>query len=260
MEHTTATRRIRRILDHVLAYEAILSPTSHLSAMNCSSTLNSMAGRSDNRLLYAPRDSVSQAGFIHHDSVKEEEPLFSRKARESCSFPDSRDIHLSKQASSSSSTEAVKFAGKSDKIEKKSIYSRTSCPSISNVDTGLVWSPRIDVAESSSSYVVIVELPGVNINGIRVEVDDQNLTITGKRILHQQWRTMNSSADSNVTYHHKEILQGPYEVIWPLPKNINRDQISAEFVDGFLQIVVPKISTELQRREPTENVSIFRRE
>lgn len=35
------------------------------------------------------------------------------------------------------------------------------------------WSPRIDVAESGNSYVVTVELPGVSIMDIRVEIDDQ---------------------------------------------------------------------------------------
>lgn len=38
---------------------------------------------------------------------------------------------------------------------------------------GIEWSPRMDVAESRRSYVMTVEIPGVNINDIRVEVDDQ---------------------------------------------------------------------------------------
>jgi HSP20 family molecular chaperone IbpA len=38
---------------------------------------------------------------------------------------------------------------------------------------GIEWSPRMDVAESDRNYVMTVEIPGVNINDIRVEVDDQ---------------------------------------------------------------------------------------
>lgn len=38
---------------------------------------------------------------------------------------------------------------------------------------GLEWSPRMDVAESGRNYVMTVELPGVNTNDIRVEVDNQ---------------------------------------------------------------------------------------
>lgn len=33
--------------------------------------------------------------------------------------------------------------------------------------------PRINVVESKTSYVITVELPGVEINDIRVEIDDK---------------------------------------------------------------------------------------
>ncbi|KAI0524141.1 hypothetical protein KFK09_003505 [Dendrobium nobile] len=229
MDYAIAAMRIARILDHVSGCEDVPSPISHLTAMNCSSTLNSMDRRYADRTIIAPDEN-------------QEEPLFCRRAWENTIIPDLGNVHLSKQDSTSSSTEALKFSGTSrGKLEEELVFSKTSRPSISDVDTGLVWSPRIDVAESSSSYVIIAELPGVSINGIRVEVDNHKLTITGKRVMQQQWRVMNSSGDSNLTYHRKEILQGPYEVIWPLPKDVNRDHISAEFVDGFLQILVPKI-------------------
>lgn len=38
---------------------------------------------------------------------------------------------------------------------------------------GCDWSPRTDVAETGANYVVTVELPGVRISDIRVEVDEQ---------------------------------------------------------------------------------------
>lgn len=37
-------------------------------------------------------------------------------------------------------------------------------------NAGSEWSPKMDVAESGSMYVVSIELPGVNINDIKVEV------------------------------------------------------------------------------------------
>lgn len=39
--------------------------------------------------------------------------------------------------------------------------------------TGSRWLPRINVVESKTSYVITVELPGVEINDIRVEIDDK---------------------------------------------------------------------------------------
>lgn len=40
------------------------------------------------------------------------------------------------------------------------------------VFAGIEWSPRMDVAESEGKYVIMVEVPGVSIGDIRVEVDD----------------------------------------------------------------------------------------
>jgi HSP20 family molecular chaperone IbpA len=40
-------------------------------------------------------------------------------------------------------------------------------------DSCLEWSPRMDVAESGSDYVVTIELPGVSASTIRVEVNDE---------------------------------------------------------------------------------------
>ncbi|KAK8970023.1 hypothetical protein KSP40_PGU009830 [Platanthera guangdongensis] len=228
MEHTIATR-VRRILDHMLGSEDISAQTPYLSVMNCNKAPNCMAQRFDNRTVFNGNESVSQAGVMQHASSKWKrgENFFCKKDNDSPSLSNLGDAHSSKQDSASSSIESLKFSGPS---QEQYVYGGAARPSISDVDTGLVWSPRIDVLECSSNYTVIVEIPGVNINGIRVEVGDQSLTITGKRAMQQQWRHLMSSRDSNLIYHRKEILQGPYEVIWPLPKDVDRDQVSAEFV------------------------------
>ncbi|KAK4599596.1 hypothetical protein RGQ29_009583 [Quercus rubra] len=91
------------------------------------------------------------------------------------------------------------------------------------------WSPRMDVAESGCSYVVTVEIPSVNCHDIRVEIDDQKLTVQGRRST-QYWKLSSFSNDSISAYHKQEILQGPYQVVWPLPANVNKDSVSAEFL------------------------------
>lgn len=39
-----------------------------------------------------------------------------------------------------------------------------------------------------------------------------------------------SLSDSTSAYLRREIVQGPYEVVWPLPVNVNKDSVSAEFM------------------------------
>lgn len=96
----------------------------------------------------------------------------------------------------------------------------------------------MDVVESERNYVLTVEVPGVSSKDIRVEVSDQKLTVMGMR---QAWKVSGFSNEPIVSYHKREITQGPYQIAWPLPTNVNKDSVLAEFVEGFLQIIVPKL-------------------
>ncbi|XP_058100903.1 uncharacterized protein LOC131245442 [Magnolia sinica] len=268
MEDQIARRRMNIIASHFTATnEEALSP-NHIFPLNCSSSLNSIIRRRDNRTLFARQGSISQGCFMREVSIKQEfghssslqegmplkssgleneknsyelpgAPLFARPAQ--------TDIHIShvgdhqpvKQECELSSIEPPVFArGSKGMVGQKQ-------PSVKMIRhaaccDGFEWSPRMDIAESGRNYVVTVEIPGVSMDGIRVEVDSRNLTVTGKRSI-QWWRVANVSVNSNPTYHRREILQGPYQVVWPLPDDVNKDSVSAEFVDGFLQITLPKL-------------------
>ncbi|KAF3319724.1 hypothetical protein FCM35_KLT21788 [Carex littledalei] len=67
MEQQTATRRISLILGHLAASEELSS--LHLFPMNCSSTLNSIGGRCDNKLLFARQGSAYQAYHMRQQSM-----------------------------------------------------------------------------------------------------------------------------------------------------------------------------------------------
>ncbi|KAK7262519.1 hypothetical protein RJT34_30093 [Clitoria ternatea] len=94
---------------------------------------------------------------------------------------------------------------------------------------GIEWSPRMDVAESEAKYVITVEVPGVRISDISVEVDDQKLCVKGRRST-SSWTIEGCPNASFSSYHKREILYGPYEVVWPLPAGANKDTVSAEFL------------------------------
>lgn len=268
-------RRMNRIYSH-LAGGNEESAANHIFPMNCSSSLNSVMPRCDNRMFFSRQGSASQACFMRQVSVTQNikqvvsvpedlpvnccgsektssevtgGPMFSRMVRTESKPLNTREFQPVRQEREYDSAEPPKFSRPNRGImgPKQPFFKKihTAC------FKGMEWSPRMDVAEFGFNYVVTIELPGVGISDVRVEVDDRNLIVTGRRST-QRLKVSDVSEDSNPTYLRREITQGPYQVVWPLPINVNKDGVSAEFIeeicicfsgcrDGFLQITLPKL-------------------
>ncbi|XP_021898466.1 uncharacterized protein LOC110815119 [Carica papaya] len=258
MESEALRRRLNTIASHFAHCDDSRSATNVLP-LNCSSSLNSVIQRCDNRMYFARQASATQSCFMRQASSEQtfqsipkcygttldkwcnatEEPLFSRPARLAPTFSNTAATKTLGQDCRSLTSDLPKFA-RPDTSNKDGARQFCSEEKIySSEPNGTKWSPRMDVAESGRTYVMTVEIPGVSITDIRVEVDDQKLIVSGQRST-QCYKVTGLSNDSISAYHKKEIVRGPYQVVWPLPTNVNKDSIYAEFLDGFLKIIVPK--------------------
>jgi HSP20 family protein len=102
------------------------------------------------------------------------------------------------------------------------------------------WQPAIDVYETDSEVVVLVELAGVKEAEIEVIVHNGVLTIRGER--------KDIKQGIKRTYSQMEILWGPFERDITLSANVNVDQIKAFYEAGILEVVLPKLGEEKPRR------------
>jgi HSP20 family protein len=102
------------------------------------------------------------------------------------------------------------------------------------------WQPAIDVYETDSEVVVLVELAGIKEAEIEVTVHNGVLTIRGER--------KDIKQGIKRTYSQMEILWGPFERDITLPANVNVDQIKAFYEAGILEVVLPKLGEEKPRR------------
>ncbi len=178
------------------------------------------------------------SGSSNESSNTSQTPLFSTPARVEPNLS-YRGSNQPLPQDCNKATEPAKFARPSQRISGSEQF-RSKKRMHASEANGIEWSPRMDVAESRYNHVVTVELPGVGTNDIRVEINGQNLIVTGNRST--QWRKLASCSNDLISaYHKREILQGPYQVVWKLPANANKDTVSAQFVDGFLQITIPKL-------------------
>lgn len=93
------------------------------------------------------------------------------------------------------------------------------------------WSPPTDVYETDVSFVVRVEVAGMRESDFIIDVDHNYLVIGGTRVDAQEHRS----------YHQMEIRFGEFSTGVELPPGVNVDKADAEYEDGFLTVVLPKI-------------------
>ena len=93
---------------------------------------------------------------------------------------------------------------------------------------------HVDVLEQDARYIVEAELPGVDKEDIDIEVSDHLLTITATK------KTKCNLEEAE--YHCKERNLGTFERSFNI-KNINLDEIAADFHNGVLKIELPKVES-----------------
>lgn len=94
------------------------------------------------------------------------------------------------------------------------------------------WTPRTDVYEKNGQLVVKVELPGVNKDDVKVEMDDGDLVIDGERKTESEVREEH--------YYRMERAYGSFHRRLPIAFEVKTDQIKATYKDGVLEIQIPK--------------------
>jgi HSP20 family protein len=94
------------------------------------------------------------------------------------------------------------------------------------------WSPSVDVVSQNGSYLVNVDLPGVDPKDIDVKVENGVLTISGER--HKQ--TSEEKEGQRIT----ETSYGSFARAFTLPTGVTASDIKATTKNGVLQIEVPK--------------------
>jgi HSP20 family protein len=97
-----------------------------------------------------------------------------------------------------------------------------------------LWTPPTDVYETEENFVVKVEVAGMHEDDFEVSVEEQVLIIRGSR----------PDINERRAYHQMEIRFGKFEIALGLPRGVDLDRATAEYKDGFLTIIFPKIQAK----------------
>ena len=107
---------------------------------------------------------------------------------------------------------------------------------------GSGWTPPVDLYETADAYIVMVELPGLGAEDLRIDFHEGRLTLSGVR------REDGAACEH---YHRMERGHGSFSRTFQLPQAIEADAIAAEFRDGVLRVVCPKTAGPSRRVQIT---------
>ena len=94
------------------------------------------------------------------------------------------------------------------------------------------WAPAMDLVETDDHYVLRADLPGVSEGDVKIELDDNVLTISGER--------ESAREETKQGYHRVERAYGSFSRALTLPEGVDADGISANFDRGVLEVRIPK--------------------
>ncbi len=108
---------------------------------------------------------------------------------------------------------------------------------------GGVWHPPVDIYESEERIIIKAELPGIEIEDVDIEADENTLVMKGERRFEKNLNEEN--------YHRMERFYGAFHRVFTLPYAVDSGGIKASLKDGVLKITVPK-----HRAEATSSVKV----
>ena len=90
--------------------------------------------------------------------------------------------------------------------------------------------PRASVTEIADGYMLEIEMPGVKKDGLDISVENNELTITGRRSLPVVEGTLA----------HRESRAENFRRVFELDPSIDGDKINAKIDQGLVTLTLPK--------------------
>ena len=94
------------------------------------------------------------------------------------------------------------------------------------------WTPSVDINESSDTFIIKADLPGIKKSDIEVKIQENVLILNAERKIDKK--------NVNEKYHFSERRSGTFSRSFKLPKSVKEKKITADFDNGVLSINIPK--------------------
>ncbi len=115
---------------------------------------------------------------------------------------------------------------------------------LSPLASATVASPRVDVRETATAYLMEVDLPGLSEKDVEISLKDRVLSIASMR----EADTEGKKTDEEGEYLIRERRSASFERRFTLPEDIDAEKVDATFKNGVLSITIPR-KAEAQPRQ-----------
>ena len=99
--------------------------------------------------------------------------------------------------------------------------------------------PPVDVIEDANGITLYADLPGVPKDRLHIQVEADTLTLEGEIVL---------TVPEGMEATHAEVSLPRYKRVFTLSKELDADQVAAEFSQGVLKLRIPKAAHLQPRR------------
>ena len=99
--------------------------------------------------------------------------------------------------------------------------------------------PPVDVIEDAGGITLYADLPGVPKDRLHIQVEADTLTLEGEIVL---------TVPEGMEATHAEVSLPRYKRVFTLSKELDADQVAAEFNQGVLKLRIPKAAHLQPRR------------
>jgi HSP20 family protein len=115
---------------------------------------------------------------------------------------------------------------------QKDIDRLFGAPLTTAADSG-AWLPPVDIHEEANQFALHVDLPGVDPKAVEITADQGVLIIRGQR--------EDARRESREGYRRVERITGAFQRRFSLPDSADTQNIKAKFVNGVLEVAIPKL-------------------
>jgi HSP20 family protein len=104
---------------------------------------------------------------------------------------------------------------------------------------GRAYSPTVDILDRKDEILVLSDMPGVKGGDVDIRFENGELSIHGK---------VNARQSEGTRYLVQEYGTGYYYRTFEISEAIDTERISAEYKDGVLKLVLPKVEAVKPRK------------